>query len=244
MKKIYQISIIACMLYALMAFASCISCGDDNGDYQQACEEGDFVKAYQCARSDEAERYVILHEAMYVLEQGEESSLMKIAFIAKEHKANWLFGELEDVAHQMGDEELAQKLSSMNPMKLRLASPSIEGPLNGYFEVQDSIVTIVKEKEYGDWEESEDWGIRTTIKKIKAGKLTIPKYHDGSPKASVLFHLLILNSDGATMYKLWSNNEFFSDLEKMNVGDVTTVRFEVEEEYISGLYKYKIGCEY
>lgn len=245
MKKIYQLSISACALCALMAFAGCISCGDGDGDYQQACEEGDFVKAYKCAKSADAERYVILHEAMYALEQDKETGLMKIAFIAKEHKTDdWLFDELEDFAHQMGDEELAQKLSSMNPKKLRLASPSIDGPLYGFFEVQDSIVPIVKEQEYGDSGDTCLY-VRTTIKKIKAGKLTIPKYDDGSPRNYVDFYLLFLNSDGATIYKMESYyGARFPDLEEMNVGDVTTVEFRLDENYKSGLYKYKIGCEY
>ena len=74
MKKIYQLSISACALCALMAFAGCISCGD--GDYQQACEEGDFVKAYKCAKSADAERYVILHEAMYILASANKPQLL------------------------------------------------------------------------------------------------------------------------------------------------------------------------
>ena len=143
-----------------------------------------------------------------------------------------------------GDEELAQKLSSMNPKKLRLASPSIDGPLYGFFEVQDSIVPIVKEQEYGDSGDTCLY-VRTTIKKIKAGKLTIPKYDDGSPRYYVDFYLLFLNSDGATIYKSESYyGARFPDLEEMNVGDVTTVEFRLDENYKSGLYKYRIISDY
>ena len=71
--------------------------------------------AYRAARdlSEKAERYVILQEGLYMLEQGDDIGLMKIAVIAKEHNANWLYDELEEVARNSGNDELADRINKM-----------------------------------------------------------------------------------------------------------------------------------
>ncbi len=71
--------------------------------------------AYRAARdlSEKAERYVILQEGLYMLEQGDDIGLMKIAVIAKEHNAYWLYDELEEVARNSGNDELANKIRKM-----------------------------------------------------------------------------------------------------------------------------------
>ncbi len=72
---------------------------------------------YQAANLEwhTAERYVILQEAMTLLEQGDDGSLMRIVGLAKEHNAdNWLYPELIDMANKIGNEELANRLKKMS----------------------------------------------------------------------------------------------------------------------------------
>ena len=62
-------------------------------------------------KSDEAERYVVLQEAITVLEESGTNGLMRIVAIAKEHNAeSWLYGELLDVANKIGDTNLAEAI--------------------------------------------------------------------------------------------------------------------------------------
>lgn len=62
-------------------------------------------------KSDEAERYVVLQEAITVLEESGTNGLMRIVGIAKEHNAeSWLYEELLDVARKIGDTDLADRI--------------------------------------------------------------------------------------------------------------------------------------
>lgn len=123
------------------------SCGPSFGkdlDYRKACEEKDFVKAYEIVdilkeeinyakttswygdlnrephvraareKAAEAEKYVVLQESMMLLENGDDSSLMRIVAVAKEHNADrWLYDELIDVATKISRNDLAEKLKKM-----------------------------------------------------------------------------------------------------------------------------------
>ena len=61
--------------------------------------------------SDEAERYVVLQEAITVLEESGTNGLMRIVGIAKEHDAeSWLYEELLDVARKIGDTDLTEAI--------------------------------------------------------------------------------------------------------------------------------------
>jgi hypothetical protein len=65
-------------------------------------------------KSDEAERYVVLQESMYVLESEGTNGLMRIIGIGKEHNAeDWLYPELLDVAKKIGDTDLANKIENI-----------------------------------------------------------------------------------------------------------------------------------
>ena len=65
------------------------------------------------AKYHEAKKYVVFHEAMYVLEENGVNGLLRIAGIAKEHDAEWLYDELIDVAKKTGDKDLEEKLENM-----------------------------------------------------------------------------------------------------------------------------------
>ena len=113
-------------------------------DYKKACEERDFVKAYHIVdilkekvhseetsfwygqhekwqagrvaqkKAHDAEIYVVRQEALMLLENGDDSSLMRIVAVAKEHDADsWLYDELIDVATKIGNNDLADRLRKM-----------------------------------------------------------------------------------------------------------------------------------
>lgn len=74
------------------------------------------VSKYEEAKkvSDEAERYVVLQESMYVLESEGTNGLMRIVGIGKEHNAeDWLYPELLDVAKKIGDTDLANRIENI-----------------------------------------------------------------------------------------------------------------------------------
>ena len=67
------------------------------------------------AEADKAYRYVVLQEAMLLLEKGDDGSLMRIVGLAKEHDADsWIYDELIDIANKIGNEELANRLKKMS----------------------------------------------------------------------------------------------------------------------------------
>lgn len=72
---------------------------------------------YEAAKKNasEAERYVVMQEAMYVLESQGADGLMRILGITKEHEdcAGWLYNELLDITSRMGDKELYEKMQHL-----------------------------------------------------------------------------------------------------------------------------------
>lgn len=74
------------------------------------------VSEYEEAKkvSDEAEKYVVLQEALSVLESEGTNGIIRIVGIAKEHNAEgWLYIELLDVAKKIGDTDLANRFESI-----------------------------------------------------------------------------------------------------------------------------------
>ena len=108
---------------------------EESRDYKTPCEKHDFVKAYKAvdklkqdaqnerfdptAQSnytnnyEEALKYVVLQEALYVLEENGEKGLPRIVGIVKEHDANWLYEELIDTYQAIGDDDLVEQLMKM-----------------------------------------------------------------------------------------------------------------------------------
>lgn len=69
---------------------------------------------HQEQQYQEAIRYIVLQEAMTVLDENGENGIMRIIAIAKEHKAeSWLFRELIEIAQQSGDESLVSRLQGI-----------------------------------------------------------------------------------------------------------------------------------
>lgn len=65
-------------------------------------------------KAKEAERYVVLQEALLVLESEGTNGLMRIVGIGKEHNAeSWLYPELLDVAKKIGDTDLANRIKNI-----------------------------------------------------------------------------------------------------------------------------------
>lgn len=61
----------------------------------------------------EIERYVILHEATYILESQGLAGLPRISFLAKQYKADWLYDSLQDIALSLGNDEIINRLELM-----------------------------------------------------------------------------------------------------------------------------------
>lgn len=153
MKKIYQIIILCTMGVALVGCEG-ISIGNSNVDYKEACEQGDFQKAYAAVNKlkkemqdfenrygkeirycregywnigegklsefenlennyKDAEYYVVLQEATYILESQGLDGLVKIAMIVKEHHAEWVYDDLIDIAVAMGNDELVDRMKKL-----------------------------------------------------------------------------------------------------------------------------------
>ena len=112
--------------------------------YQHACDDGEYVTAHRFveemksqkiqaeASGDfyydkhplyeleseifKAERFIVLHEGMKLLENGDNVSLIRIAALVKEYDADWLYDELIEVARAIGDDDLVERLTQMQMM--------------------------------------------------------------------------------------------------------------------------------
>lgn len=87
-----------------------------DADKQYSWRKGEAFSRYEEAKkiSDEAERYVVLQEALFVLESEGTNGVMRIVGIAKEHNAEgWLYIELLDVAKKIGDTDLANRFETL-----------------------------------------------------------------------------------------------------------------------------------
>ena len=90
--------------------------GDANAADEGYSYAVESVSEYEEAKkvSDEAEKYVVLQEAITVLEESGTNGLMRIVGIAKEHNAErWLYSELLDVANKIGDTDLAERFQNI-----------------------------------------------------------------------------------------------------------------------------------
>jgi len=212
-----------------------------NKDYKTPCEEKDFAKAYEIvdnlkeiastsrsrglsdhpyarAAAEEAERYVVLQEGLYMLEQGDDVGLMKIAVIAKEHNADWLYKELESVARTTGNDELVEKIIKMDPHRATLTpeTATVSGILKGYFEVSGQTAKI------------EDKYLLVNLKRIKKGN---PKGNRRMPYYK--FSIAIKNEGGSIVFRqvtpLEYNDEHYPSNDVINK-DELTCKFYIPNE--------------
>lgn len=62
---------------------------------------------------EEAEHYVVLQEATYILESQGLEGITKITMIVKEHNAKWVYKDLIDIAVAMGNDEMAVRMKEL-----------------------------------------------------------------------------------------------------------------------------------
>lgn len=87
-----------------------ISCGETGAPFGQ-----DEFATYKNLKEnyEEAEHYVVLQEATYILESQGLDGLVKISMVVKEHNAQWVYAELIDIAVAMGNEDLVIRLKKL-----------------------------------------------------------------------------------------------------------------------------------
>ncbi len=84
----------------------------------------DFANSLE--KAVKANKYVVFHEAMYVIEENGENGLMRIAGIIKEHDAKWLYRELIDVAKKTGNNNLEGGLLEMEIIEIKTERPDFD----------------------------------------------------------------------------------------------------------------------
>lgn len=93
---------------------------NENADQIRDGEEGwsygqDEFATYENLKEnyEEAEHYVVLQEATYILESQGLDGLVKISMVVKEHDAQWVYDDLIDIAVAMGNEDLVIRLNKL-----------------------------------------------------------------------------------------------------------------------------------
>ena len=93
---------------------------NENADQIRDGEEGwsygqDEFATYKNLKEnyEEAEHYVVLQEATYILESQGLDGLVKISMVVKEHDAQWVYDDLIDIAVAMGNEDLVIRLNKL-----------------------------------------------------------------------------------------------------------------------------------
>lgn len=108
---------------------------EESRDYKTPCENHDFTRAYKAidllkedaqrqrfdptaqsnytSKYEEALKYVVFQEALYVLEENGDKGLPRIVGIVKEHDAYWLYEELIDTYQTLGDNNMVEQLTEV-----------------------------------------------------------------------------------------------------------------------------------
>lgn len=93
----------------------------DDYDVKHSSSFSDEIKQrnfYLWKSYKDAEKYVVLQEAIYIIENQGVEGLPRISVIVKEHEAGWVYNELIDIAIALGDETLEARLKNLaNPKK-------------------------------------------------------------------------------------------------------------------------------
>lgn len=194
-----------------------------NDEYEGRINE--YVSEYKEAKkkSDEAERYVVLQEALYVLEERGEDGLFRIAGIVKEHNADWLYSELINVTKSIGNEDLTKKIEKMDPHRaiLSLETSTVSGPLKGYFKVLGTEAKIEK-------------GVLTvSLERIKQG---VPDRND----PYYYFKVIISDEINNPIIGIWAESRF-SGL-YIKTCESISLEFNIDKETY-GMKKFSIVSE-
>ena len=175
-------------------------------------------------KSDEAERYVILQESMFVLESEGTNGLMRIVGIAKEHNAGrWLYSELLDVAMKIGDADLADRLQNMinSEVSESVITPeteNISGPLSGFFKIMD--------KEYSLLDDDDDDNNNNCYYYIEF--VRTKRGFPANNYWNIDLNINYIDEKGNVVQQQtgWCSKEMYDS----NVGDKTPVKFIVNQD--------------
>ena len=138
-----MIALFVLLIGTLTLMDQCKSCEHDkemaafeeSRDYKTPCEKHDYARAYKAVdqlkedadrmsysksenkkgleKYEKALEYVVLQEALYVLEENGDKGLPRIIGIVKEHDAYWLYEELIDTYRALGDNNMVEQLTEM-----------------------------------------------------------------------------------------------------------------------------------
>lgn len=96
------------------SYAKDINEGLSRGSYAVSWEQERAAKFTNLKQNfEDAEHYVVLQECTYILESLGFEGLVKIAMTVKEHKADWVYKDLIDIAVAMDNEALADRLRKL-----------------------------------------------------------------------------------------------------------------------------------
>lgn len=221
------------------------SCKDN--DYRKACEEHDFAKAYKIASNleynkekQEALHYIVLQEALYVLEQQGESGILRLGVIMKENKAYWLPSELLDIVRQTNDEaliECLEKLDESSGNYLKPEKTSIIGVLNGYFEIVDDKYQV------GDLDDIRGYKLRINIKYTKQiPQMQLNKWKKDSNVGNPNVHIYVDLTDkngNVLNYDDWSFIEI-KEIESLKIGDDYQISIYFDKELLGIVKAFKL----
>lgn len=193
----------------------------DGTPYYNAFRD-DYLAEYKESKkiSDEAERYVILQESMFVLESEGTNGLMRIVGIAKEHNAGrWLYSELLDVAMKIGDADLADRLqniinSAVSESVITPETVNISGPLSGFFKIMD--------KEYSLLDDDDNNYYYIEFVRTKSGFPT--NYYDRINNLNINY----IDEKGNVVQQ--QTGQCSKEMYDSNVGDKTPVKFIVNQD--------------
>lgn len=217
------------IIIAMMSFVSC----SEDLDYRKACEEKDWTKAYGIVEKMLANetsyrvpyqplKYVVTQEALFVLEEYGEKGLIRIAGIAKEHEADWLYDDLSTTLKTVGDTEMAEKIENMDPHRATLTcvTPVVSGLFKGYYEVNGQQAKIINGK------------LMVGLKRIKKGCPT----HKSD---WYIFTATIMNEKGDVVYTSRAGHYGFDNL---SVDNDNVVYFDIKKETFE-MKSFSIGSE-
>lgn len=203
----------------------------ESSNEKEACQKWENAKK----KAEEAEKYVILQEAMFVLESEGTKGITRIVGIAKEHNAEaWLYSELTDVAGKIGDTDLEESINNIvnnSENGLKLKTTSVDGIAYDYFE-------IVNQNKY-TLQEDDMMGSKLCVR-IKYTN-NIPKKIINEWKKEAKKHMLdnpgisfgcnLFDNNGSCISSIDDSDGIdLKDIENMSIGDTHTIWIYVYEK--------------
>lgn len=182
-------------------------------------------------KSDEAERYVILQESMFVLESEGTNGLIRIVGIAKEHNAGrWLYSELLDVAMKIGDADLADRLqniinSAVSESVITPETVNISGPLSAFFKIVDKEYSLLDndDNDNNPRLDNDDNNCYYYIEFVRTKRGFPADY-----RWNIDLNINYLDENGNVVHK--QSGSCSQEMFDSNVGDKTPIKFIVNQD--------------